>query len=452
MAAVPKFRIGSLALRLILAAGAWIAVALIVAGLLLSAIFRDYVVRSFDARLTALMDSLVAVVEVGADGELALSRALGEPRFDQAYSGWYWQIVGPQDRALRSRSLWDQPLAVDAGTGTDLLLRDIAGPEEVPLRLAARGLSLPGGAGRYVFAVAGDRREIDLEIRRFNTVLAWSLLVLGAGLLAAIFLQVRYGLSPLRRIRQAIVAVRTGRAQRLEGEFPSEIMPLSGEINTLLEQNAAVVDRARTQVSNLAHALKTPLSVLSNEAAGAPAALPDTVKRQVDVMRRHVDHYLARARAAAAARVLGARVPFAPVADDLRRTLERIHRDKTLRIDVRVSPNLAFRGERQDLEEMLGNLLDNACKWARAHVRLEAAPDGLQIQCTVEDDGPGLHPDQREAVFARGKRLDERVPGSGLGLAIVREIAELYDGSIRLEAAAGGGVRAVLRLPIAPSD
>jgi signal transduction histidine kinase len=213
-----------------------------------------------------------------------------------------------------------------------------------------------------------------------------------------------------------------------------------------------VVDRARTQVSNLAHALKTPLSVLSNEAAGAPAALPDTVKRQVDVMRRHVDHYLARARAAAAARVLGARVPFAPVADDLRRTLERIHRDKTLRIDVRVSPNLAFRGERQDLEEMLGNLLDNACKWARAHVRLEAAPDGLQIQCTVEDDGPGLHPDQREAVFARGKRLDERVPGSGLGLAIVREIAELYDGSIRLEAAAGGGVRAVLRLPIAPSD
>ncbi|HEY7687274.1 MAG TPA: ATP-binding protein, partial [Dongiaceae bacterium] len=265
-------------------------------------------------------------------------------------------------------------------------------------------------------------------------------------------LQVRYGLSPLRRIRQSIIAVRTGRAQKLEGDFPSEIMPLSGEINTLLEQNAAVVERARTQVSNLAHALKTPLSVLTNEASNGAAGLADTVKRQVDVMRRHVDHYLARARTAAAARVLGARVPFAPVADDLRRTLEKIHVDKAQRIDVRVAPNLAFRGERQDLEEMLGNLMDNACKWAKGHVTVQAEAAGAQILCTVEDDGPGLPEEQREAVFARGKRLDEQMPGSGLGLAIVREIAELYDGTIRLEAAPAGGVRAVLRLPLAAND
>jgi len=448
-----KHRAGSLALRLILAAGAWIAVALLAAGLMLSAIFRDYVVRSFDARLNALMDSLIAVVEVAPDNALTLSRPLGEPRFDQAYSGWYWQITGPDNASLQSRSLWDQGLAAGDVESAEVAMRDIVGPEEVPLRLAQRAISLPGGTGRYVIAVAGDRSEIDGEIRKFNFVLAWWLLILGLGLLVAIFLQVRYGLSPLRRIRQSIIAVRTGKAEKLEGEFPSEIMPLSSEINTLLEQNAAVVDRARTQVSNLAHALKTPLSVLTNEAAtGGGAALGDTVKRQVDVMRRHVDHYLARARTAAAARVLGARVPFAPVADDLRRTLEKIYRDRSLRIDVRVSPNLAFRGERQDLEEMLGNLLDNACKWARGHVELQASSDGTQITCIVDDDGAGLAPEQREAVFARGKRLDEQVPGSGLGLAIVREIAELYDGSIRLEASPAAGVRAVLRLPVAVTD
>lgn len=445
-------RPGSLALRLILAAGAWIAIALLIVGLMLSAIFRDYVLRSFDDRLGAFIDSLIAVIEVGPDGQITLTRGIGEPRFDQAYSGWYWQVSGPEGVVLRSRSLWDQSLETGEVLTTKVTTRGIVGPEDVPLRLAERAVSLPGGLGRYVMAVAGDRSEIDTEIRKFDFVLAWSLLSLGLGLLVAIFLQVRYGLSPLRRIRQAIIAVRTGRAQKLEGEFPSEIMPLSGEINTLLEQNAAVVERARTQVSNLAHALKTPLSVLTNEAGGSGTGLAETVKRQVDVMRRHVDHYLARARTAAAARVLGARVPFAPVADDLRRTLEKIHVDKRLRIDVRVAANLAFRGERQDLEEMLGNLLDNACKWARGHVELSAESDGTQITCTVDDDGPGLPEEQREPVFARGKRLDERVPGSGLGLSIVREIAELYDGSVRLEAAPSGGVRAMLRLPLAATD
>src|SRR5262245_55565942 len=435
-------RPGSLALRLILAAGAWIAIALLVVGLMLSAIFRDYVLRSFDDRLASLMDALIAVVEIDSDGKMSLTRGIGEPRFDQAYSGWYWQISGPDNAALTSRSLWDQTLSPSQAPMSVVATYDVVGPEDAQLRLAERAVSLPGGKGRYVIAVAGDRSEIDAEIRKFNFVLFWSLLGLGFGLLVAIFLQVRYGLSPLRRIRQSIIAVRTGKAERLEGEFPSEI-------NTLLEQNAAVVDRARTQVSNLAHALKTPLSVLTNEAGNGSTGLADTVKRQVEAMRRHVDHYLARARTAAAARVLGARVPFAPVADDLRRTLEKIYIERKLRIDVRVAPNLAFRGERQDLEEMLGNLLDNACKWARSHVELRAESDGAQITCTVDDDGAGLPEEQREAVFARGKRLDEQVPGSGLGLAIAREIAELYDGSIRLEAAPAGGVRAVLCLPSA---
>jgi signal transduction histidine kinase len=274
----------------------------------------------------------------------------------------------------------------------------------------------------------------------------WSLSILGLGLLAALLIQVRFGLQPLRRMRQAIVAVRTGRAQRLEGEFPVEIAPLSDELNTLIEHNAAVLERARTQVSNLAHALKTPLSVLANEAAAA-GPLADTVKRQIAAMRRHVDHYLARARAAAATRVIGVRTDVVVVVEDLRRTLERIYVDRGIRVDAEVAAGLAFRGERQDLEEMLGNLMDNACKWARAGVAVAARQDSDRIVVTVDDDGPGLPDDRRAAVFDRGTRLDESVPGSGLGLAIVRDIAELYSGTILLGESPKGGLRATLTLP-----
>jgi signal transduction histidine kinase len=346
---------------------------------MLSAVFRDYVVRSFDARLNALMDSLIAVVEVAPDDALTLSRPLGEPRFDQAYSGWYWQINGPDIASLQSRSLWDQGHAVGDVESAEVAMRDVVGPEEVPLRLAERAVSLPGGTGRYVIAVAGDRSEIDAEIRKFNFVLAWSLLLLGFGLLVAIFLQVRYGLSPLRRIRQAIIAVRTGKAERLEGEFPSEIMPLSSEINTLLEQNGAVVDRARTQVSNLAHALKTPLSVLTNEAGTGGAPLADTVKRQVDVMPpcRSLSPAPARRR-----RRAGARRPHA-----LQRRWPTICAARSKKSTATgapvmwVSPNLAFYGDLR-IWRMLGNrqCLRRAAMWAAGLIERTQS-------CTVDDDG-----------------------------------------------------------------
>jgi len=307
---------------------------------------------------------------------------------------------------------------------------------------------LPAARERLRYAVGGDRSEIDNEVRSFNTTLGWSLGILGLGLLTALLLQVRFGLQPLRRMRQAIIAVRTGRTLRLEGDFPVEIEPLSDELNILIDHNAAVLERARTQVSNLAHALKTPLSVLTNEAGSAGAGpLAETVKRQTTAMRRHVDHYLARARAAAATRVLGARTEVAPVVEDLRRTLERIYVDRAIRVEAEAPAGLAFRGERQDLEEMLGNLIDNACKWARSCVAVSARADADRVLLTIDDDGPGLPADQRSAVFDRGTRLDESVPGSGLGLAIVRDIAELYHGAIALEDSPLGGLRAVLTLP-----
>lgn len=442
-------RANSLAFRLVAGAAVWSLAALVVGGLALSMLFRDYVERSFDARLTVLLESLVAASEVDADGRIQLTWSPGEPRFQKPYSGWYWQIAGSAGPEVRSRSLWDQELPMSATGDGSMRRRSAVGPAAQDLRMVARDIRLPGRDGALAFAVAADRGEINTEIRRFNGALIWSLGLLGLGLVAAMVIQVHYGLRPLHRLGRALANIRAGRADRLLGRYPAEIMPLAEELDLLLDQNRAVVERARTQVGNLAHALKTPLSVLTNEAAAGPAPLGPVVRRQVALMRRHVDHYLARARTAATGRVLGARTDVAAVAADLGRTLRRIHADRGLAIETDLPAGAEFRGERQDLEEMLGNLLDNACKWARRRVRLTARRSGDRLRFTIDDDGPGLAPDLRVQVLERGARLDETKPGSGLGLAIVRDMAGLYGGTIELETAPEGGLRAILDLPAA---
>jgi signal transduction histidine kinase len=437
----------SLALRLVAGAGLWISAALVAGGLLLSSIFEGSVERSFDARLEVYLDALIAVSRSGQAGRVELARGLDEPRFGQPYSGWYWQITGPQGPILRSRSLWDMTL--DAVPGEDGTLRTYVfeGPDGRPLRVAERDVSLPSFPQRLRYTVAAEESEIGREVQRFNEVLAYALAALGLGLVAAVLIQVHFGLIPLRRMRDALARIRAGRAERLAGHFPAEVQPLADELNALLEHNAAVVDRARTHVGNLAHALKTPLAVLGNEAAREPGALAETVGRQAAVMRRQVDHYLTRARTAATGGVLGARTPVLPVVEDLKRTLERIHVDRRIEITADGDPQAGFRGERHDLEEMLGNLMDNGCKWARGRVAVTVARAGDRVAILVEDDGPGLSPAERAQLFQRGKRLDEGVPGSGLGLAIVRDIAELYGGSVELDKAALGGLQVRLTLP-----
>lgn len=442
-------RTNSLALRLLAGAGIWVGVGLLVCGILLSNLFRNYVERSFDSRLAVLLQSLVAVAEVSADGELELTRDVGEPRFQQVFSGWYWQIADERTPLLRSRSLFDEVLPVHGALAGPIVTFEIQGPENRRLRVLERGIGLPGAAVPFRFSVAGDRSEIAEEVAAFDAALIQSLGALGVGLLLAVFVQVHFGLQPLRRIRAAIAAVRAGRAARLEGSFPAEITPLSNEINVLLEHNAQVLERARTQVGNLAHALKTPLSVLINEAAAVPGPLAESVQRQTAMMRRHIDHYLARARTAGSAKVLGARTDVAVVAEDLRRTLMRIHAERKVAIELSVAPGASFRGERQDFEEMLGNLMDNACKWARGRVAVSAEERDGTVTVLVDDDGPGLTEAEQSALFKRGQRLDESVPGTGLGLAIVRDMAELYGGSIMLDRAPLGGLRARLTLPAA---
>jgi signal transduction histidine kinase len=445
-------RTRSLAYRLVIGAALWIGAAVLAGGFLLSEVFHGYAERAFDARLSVLLDSLVAASSVDDKGNIHVLRALSDPRFEQPYSGWYWQVSDDHGPLLRSRSLWDQVLTPDyrliGGGRFQAMLQG-----GVQLRLVGRDVTFPGSDNVFHYVISGDRREMDQEISRFNTTLVWSLGALAAGLVIAVLIQVRYGLKPLRHVRAALSDVASGRSGRLQGDFPAEVEPLVSEINMLLDSNREVVERARTHVGNLAHALKTPLSVLANAAAEGRSAdaLAETVRRQLDSMRRQVDHYLVRARTAASAGVLGARTDVMEVVDDMVRTLERIHAARGVAILVDGPDGLFFRGERQDLEEMLGNLIDNACKWAKSRVRVEARSQDKRILVAVDDDGPGLGPEQREAAFGRGKRLDEAVPGSGLGLSIVRDIAALYDGRVSLGESPLGGLRAMVDLPAAES-
>ena len=455
-------RFDSLAGRLIAAAAVWILLGLLVGGYVLSSVFRASVEGDFDARLRSDLDEMIAAAEPDAQGVVSLQNRFADPRFERVYSGWYWQITpeGPKgpdiDHAQISRSLFDAPFRIPDSTKThNPVWGHIEGPDSQRLRVVSQRIEFPpspdapkSAPRAYFFLVAADVAEVEAEIAKFNGTLIWSFAILGIGLIFAIFIQVRIGLQPLDRVSTALARIRDGKAQRLVGRFPAEIQPLASELNSLIDHSAEVVGRARTHVSNLAHFLKTPLSVLTSEAHNYPGPLADAVQRQVGTMRRQVDHYLARARAAGSVNVLGSRTNVRPVIEDLSRVLSRIHAESGLVIDVDCPRDLAFRGERQDLEEMAGNLIDNACKWAHSRVAVTARDNGnAQLELRIGDDGEGLDEDERARVGARGERLDENVPGSGLGLAIVRDIASLYGGSLTLDESPLGGLEARLTLP-----
>jgi signal transduction histidine kinase len=317
-------------------------------------------------------------------------------------------------------------------------------------------LKLFDKADLYSFLVAGNFDELSAEANAFHRTLITMLSLLGVGLLLALIVQVRYGLLPLRTLQRRLFDIREGRTDRLEGIYPSEIQPVADELNLLLQSNAEIVDRARTQVGNLAHALKTPLSVIRNEVKMHPSPVSSKVNQQAKLMRDQINLYLDRARRAARASSLGSITEIRPAIEGIARALERINLDRGIKITLECPPGLKFRGEKQDLEEMTGNLLDNACKYAEQQVavtvQIDSAPSvdrRLWVEITVGDDGPGLAPEQYGEALKRGRRLDETKPGSGLGLSIVAETAAMYGGGIQLDRAAIGGLLVKLRLPAA---
>ena len=453
---------GSLRLRLLGATLVTLALALTGAHAWLAGLFRDHVMRQADLALTQQLDQLTARLEFDAQGRPGLGpRAMSDPRWDRPYSGLYWQIEplhggsGGRAEALRSRSLWDGSLQLPADALADGTLHrhDIAGPRGEALRALERSLQAPEPFdSRWRLIVAGDLHDATAAVERFTGVLAASLAGLGLLLALAAVAQVAVGLAPLRTLQQSLQQLRAGRRQRLEGRFPTEVQPLIDDFNGVLERNAVIVERARAQAGNLAHALKTPLAILRHAALQAgPGEFPALVAEQVDTAQRHLDWHLARARAAATPHVPGQRTELEPVLRGLLRTMGKLHADRRLDLAAdAVAPGLAFAGEAQDLQEMLGNLLDNACRSARGSVTVQAARDGPWLHIEVQDDGPGIAPEQRAAVLQRGVRLDETSAGSGLGLAIVVDLARLYGGDLTLGQAAAGGLGARLTLPAAP--
>ena len=440
----------SLTGRLLLISLAWLVVALSLGGYLISDAFRGHVASEFDAKLTETLDALIGTGQLDRAGALAFTRELSDQRFSEPYSGWYWQVSGQDDTLVRSRSLWDQELAIPQGEAAfDGRVFEAEGADGRRLRVLVRDIVLPGSEAVYRFAVAGDTAEMQTHVRGFDRIIVWSLGTLGAGILLALVLQVAVGLSPLRKVRRSLSAIREGRAQTLPADCPPEIAPLVEDMNAVLRHNETLVVRARTQMGNLAHALKTPLTIIRNEMAGlAKSPGAKTVERQAEVIQRHIDYQLARARAAGSARHLKTRTAVVDALQAVLRTLKRLYKEKTLGFETAVPGGARFYGERQDLEEILGNLLENAAKWGKTRIRVSASNERTGfIRLTVEDDGPGVGKKERARLFLRGERLDETVPGSGLGLAIVRDLADTYGGKAAAKRSRLGGLAVEVTLP-----
>ncbi len=432
-------------------AAAWIIPLLFIGGYALDRVLTTAITANFDEQLSYVVTSLIASAEVGPSGEVRSRRALSDQRFDEPYSGLYWQVSAIGKEPFISRSLWDRALTPDlvADCRTPCTYKSTRFKEE-PLRVVERDAVLPGTRTVFHFQVAQSTRDLDLHVAALQRTLWWSLGALGVGLLALAALQSTYGLWPLRKVSRAIAAIRSGGATRVPTDFPPEIAPLVAELNELLEHNAAQAEAARLHAGNLAHALKTPMSVLIGAAQESAADLPEVVAQQTAIMRRHVDHQLARARAVGRRAASASRAEIWPALEALQRTISRIYADRNVTIDIAGPHDLAFRGERQDFEEMAGNLIDNAAHYGNGRVFVTVAQTGEMLTVLVEDDGPGVPVSRRAELFERGARLDTGKPGTGLGLAIVRDVAEIYGGSVELgESEDLGGLAVTLRLPAA---
>ena len=447
-AARPR-RLTSLTRRLIGIAAIWITVLLLGGGYALDRVLTSSLSENFDKQLEYVLNAMIAASEIGPDGEVRFNRPPADQRFLEPYSGVYFQVSGDGADTFPSRSLWDRRLRVDtAHNDVDLHTYDSREFQEEPLRIVERDVILPGSEIRWRFQVAQSREIIDRQISDLRSTLIRAFAALGIGLLVLAALQASYGLWPLRRVRSEVVAIRSGKQSRISEDFPREIYPLVRELNELLAHSEEQAEEARRHAGNLAHALKTPLTVITNAATAASPDLADTVIREATVMRRQVDHHLARARAIGRRASLHARACAWESLEAVERAVSRLYPDVT--VDIAGDKQACVRVERQDLDEMLGNLVENAAKYGagRVFVTVEPVADkGVEVM--VEDDGPGIPTAEREPIFARGARLDTTgKPGTGLGLAIVRDVAEIYGGSVRLEESEDlGGLLARLTLP-----
>ncbi|AQR75863.1 HAMP domain-containing sensor histidine kinase [Sphingomonas sp. LM7] len=448
---------------MILIASAWIFVLLVGGGVALDRVLTTAITRNFDEQLDYLLTSMIVSAELGPGGEVVLNRELADQRFLEPGSGAYWQISGKGFEPFPSRSLWDRKLRVNQRHDdrelhiydsdefvdrTPRADRDPNDPNNQMLRVAERDLTLPGSPIRWKFQVAQSRDGLDAQIATLRRTLVRSFVLLGLGLIVMVGLQTWYGLLPLRKVRKEIARLRAGKAKRIEDRMPAEIAPMVEELNALVEHNDRQAEEARRHAGNLAHALKTPLSVIMNAAAAGQDDLAPTVIREARTMRRQIDHHLARARAVGRRGSAHSRAQVWPSIEAVERAVARLY--PNVRIDVDGQKDLIAHIERQDLDDLLGNLVENAAKYGGGSVFVTAGVQAGFVEIMVEDDGRGIPEADRIRIFDRGVRLDSGKPGTGLGLAIVRDVAEIYDGTVSLEESEDlGGLLVRLRLPAA---
>ncbi len=440
---------GSLSRRMILIAAVWISLLLAGGGFALDRVLVSAVTRNFDDQLEYVLRSLITSAQLDGAGDVRFSHEAADQRFLEPGSGLYWQVSAKGFEAFSSRSLWDRRLA-HGGTHIDRDVHEYDStqfPDE-KLRIVERDVTLPGAPTLWRFQVAESRAELDAQIAVLRRVLVRSFLLLALGLLVLAALQTLYGLWPLRRVRAEIAAMRAGTANRIARPMPIEVVPMVEELNALVAHNERQAEEAREHAGNLAHALKTPLTVIMNAATAHAEDLAETVCREATTMRRQVDHHLARARAVGRRGSAHSRAEVWPSLEAVERAVGRLYRH--VRLDITGPKDLAVHVERQDLDEMLGNLIENAAKYGGGSVFVTVAAVDRWVEMQIEDDGTGIPEGERERIFDRGVRLDTGKPGTGLGLAIVRDVAEIYGGTVALEESEDlGGLLVRLRLPVA---
>jgi signal transduction histidine kinase len=442
----------SLTVRLALLSAIWVTAGLGIAGCTVLRLINTELTNGFDGRTLALLHKVAGAAGLDADGRPGLSSDVPVPEFQQPFSGYYWQIEAGEQRAT-SRSLWDGQLAPLGATLNRSVpsIQDSIGPRGEKLRIAERLVMPPGAQDPIRIRVAMNRQSLDDQIASFNLLMLSSFAVLGLGLVAGGTVQLIWGMRPLRQARQSLALLRAGQQASLaHAAAPSEIAPLLEEIDALVQQNHDTVERARAHVGNLAHALKTPLAV-QRTALEPGAADIRLAREQTRAMELLVQHHLSRARGAALAGAAATDASPVEVAQEIAMALRRIFANKDLDVDVLGDESLRAKVDRQDLMEMLGNLLENACQWARHQVTLSVAQGSRALLITITDDGPGLSSQDYNTVLARGVRLDEAKPGSGLGLAITRDLVNLYGGSLSLYDAQPAGLSVAVTLPLSAS-
>jgi signal transduction histidine kinase len=431
---------------IVIAAG-WITLLLIGGGWALDRVLTNTVSDNFDSQMEYVLRAMIASAEIGPDGEVRLNRPLGDQRFMEPNSGLYHQISGKGQEDFPSRSLWQDPLEPRFSIkGNKAQFRNSLEKEYGQLRIVERAITLPESDTRWIFMIAQSTEGLDAQIRELRTVLVSSFALLALGLIILAGLQTLYGLWPLRDMRRELAAMRSGQQRRIEEALPDEVMPIVHELNALLDHNEKQAEEARRHAGNLAHALKTPLTVIMNSATAKAEDLDETVIREATTMRRQVDHHLARARAVGRRGHSHSRAEVWQSLESVERAVGRLYRH--IRLDMAGNKEVAVRVERQDLDEMLGNLIENAAKYGggSVFVTVEDAEDMVEI--IIEDDGRGIPEKDRQRIFDRGVRLDSGKPGTGLGMAIVRDVAEIYNGTIELDESEDmGGLLVRLKLP-----